>query len=131
MSVLRRVPEIDSHGLAGLLPIRPHFPTGLLTDAGTDTTPGTVPRVFRVMFHEWFITFRPTSLCAPVDPRVNRLAPGVVARQRGYSTNSRSHVAHPVKADSGGNGVAAVERMEHPSPGDPTNTRGLVHTNRP
>jgi len=52
MSVLRRVPEIDSHGLAGLLPIRPHFPTGLLTDADTDTTPGTVPRVFRVMFHE-------------------------------------------------------------------------------
>ncbi len=52
MSVLRRVPEIDSHGLAGLLPIRPHFPTGLLTDVGTDTSPGTVPRVFRVMFHE-------------------------------------------------------------------------------
>lgn len=52
MSVLRRVPEIDSHGLAGLLPIRPHSSPALLTDAGTDTTPGTVPRVFRVMFHE-------------------------------------------------------------------------------
>lgn len=52
MSVLRRVPEIGSHGLAGLLPIRPHFSTALLADAGTDMPPGTVPRVFRVMFHE-------------------------------------------------------------------------------
>lgn len=54
----------------------------------------------------------------PSKARVTRLARVVVARQRGYSNHFRSHVAHPVKADSEGHRVASVERVEHPSPGD-------------